>query len=198
MAKSLIFVSRLPNRTRFHAELSASLDDPKVDYLLTEGAATCHLARYQTLTRCLVWGYDYIGWVDDDDLVVSGIHRKLESLLEADPMAAVAYALDQRFTDTPSHVEPRRGKTRRVYGIGRSHHPLLFRSSILKEYYSILKAPRGLSPERQLITTMVRDGHYLVELDEVSYHWRQWEGQDHRGPNQAHKGVHHERTNYPD
>lgn len=178
--RSLVFINRQVSRTKFHEECFSSLLDTKIDYLLTEGAQTCHLARYQILNRCINWGYDYIGWVDDDDVIVPGIHSKLEDILDRHENVAIAAARDVPFIDDKPNIDVGEGTIRLFKNIDVVHAPLLFRVSVLKNHYTTLLHKTHKSPERQLMMSMLDGSWYLAQIDELGYYWRQWSGQDHR------------------
>lgn len=178
MNKTLIYVNRMDSRKQYHQQFLESISDTGVDFWLTSGANTCHEARYKALIKCINWGYDYIGWIDDDDILVGSIFSEMEEALELNKDCAMCYAHELQFEKDIPIIPELSGRTTITTKSG--HHPKLFRTSILKNYISVLQNPICKAPERDLTIAMERDGHVFLELDKIGYLWRQWVGQDHR------------------
>lgn len=195
MNTALVFVNRLPDRGAYHKDALGSMLDTGVDFYLTDGGVCPGRARYDTLHRCLQWGYLYVGWFDDDDILAPGVYSRLVTVLNENPDASVAHTREVQFTSGPLKTYRKTQDVRHHTSVHRAHHPLLFRADVLVEYYARLLHHGATKAEKGMMHDMVQDGHCFAELNEIGYYWRQWDGQDHKSPiHPYNQGKYHARS----
>lgn len=120
---------------------------------------------------------EYISYIDDDDLIVSGILKKLIELLDRTPEAAGAFSLSIRIDSSGRVLEnskylklPPTFKNWNFENYSLIHQLVVYRRQIVEKYLPILKEENKF-PEMILNRLICREYKFIC-LPEVGYYWR--------------------------
>lgn len=157
--KLAVNVLRLPDREWYPQDESSN-----VIFIENDPAPSRSLigqARYVSYINSITEGYEYVGWIDDDDFTNPYYFTKSIEILESNPhLDAIAARQATYLDDKPNEYKKLSGDIIPAKGI-EYHGPCVYRSSSLIHGLDVLRNFVGIDENRYLANHMIKSGFNL-------------------------------------
>ena len=138
-----IAVIKMDNRREYHRNRCfPTLIDDNCDFIITKMYENdLKASRKESIEKLIAMGYEYIGWVDDDDEMIADIFSKLLEIFKNYPDTCIAfseYIIRDEHKDTRRRINSNENVVDVVNNISLVHQPVLIPSKILSKYLYVL------------------------------------------------------------